>query len=77
MTQPNNNVSVKEQAIVTIFLPPLSSADLFEAQAAIKTAIGGLAGYKMDFRILTQKGELIPDGLVGYERGSPGPPTVG
>ena len=73
----SNDIPVREQAIVTIFLPPLSSGDLFEMHAAIKKVIGELAGYKMDFRILGQKGDIIPDGTMGYESGSPGPPTVG
>ena len=64
MTQ-NEKVIEKEQGIVTIFLPPLSAGDLFEIHAAIKTVLGGLPAYKMDFRILGQKGEGIADGGLG------------
>ena len=56
MEKNSNDIPVKEQGIVTIYLPPLSSGDLFEIHAAIKTVVSGLPAYKMDFRILGEKG---------------------
>lgn len=71
MTKESNDVSYQEHGIVTIYLPPLSSGDLFEIHAAIKTALGGLSGYKMDFRILGEKGENISNGVMGHKSGNP------
>ncbi|KKN26668.1 hypothetical protein LCGC14_0872350 [marine sediment metagenome] len=62
----NDDKAYQENAIVIIYLPPLPTAGLFEIHAAIKTALGGLDGFKIDFRILGQKdgGGLVNQGAM-------------
>ena len=70
MTKENEDNVYQEQGIVTIYLPPLKSAELFEIHAALKTALNGLVSYKMDFRIMGQKGMIRPDGGLGNKSGN-------
>ena len=64
MTNPNEDKTYQENAIVTVYLPPLPVAGLFEIHKAIKAALDGLDGFKIDFRILGQKngGGLVNKG---------------
>jgi len=71
----NENVSYQDQGIVTVYLPPMNPAALFEIHAAIKTAVGGLEKVKIDFRVLTQKGFDESHGGLGNKSGNPNEPA--
>ena len=75
MTTENKDVLYQEHAIVTVYLPPMKPAALFEMHAAIKTAVGGLEQVKIDFRVLSQKGFNEPNGGLGNKSGNPNEPT--
>ena len=75
MEKGNEENVYQEQGIITVYLPPMNTAAMFEAHVAIKTALDNLPAVKIDFRILTQKGMNEPYGGLGNQSGNPDKPA--